>query len=231
MLDFGTGAGSVLYPMAMKVAPSGSVVGIEKSEYWVKQTSEEISRCGIENAEILLMDGREMTFVDNSFDHVAAGFIGWDNYFDFRRLEYRKSDPDPMVSEIRRVLKSGGLFGLSTWLVQADLDWMHQFLSGQSIACNTNYSAENEKGWRIIMERGGFTDIEFLSHSVSYTYESKEIWWKEMRDYDWTEEKNDNELITGEVKEQAFQEIQGYCIDKGGVQFTREALFVRGRKE
>jgi len=228
VLDFGTGGGSVLFPASMKIAPSGRVVGIEKREHLVKRTSGEINRCGTKNAEIHLMDGREMTFDDNSFDHVAAGFIGWDDYFDFVQLEYKR--PDPMIKEIHRVLKPGGPFGLSTWLIQEDLDWMFQFLTARSINCKKNYSAENERGWKIIMVAGGFNDVQFFPQSVSFTYESKDAWWKEMMDYDWTKDENDKELMTDALREQAFHEVQDHTTDDGGVQFTRDALIVIGRK-
>jgi SAM-dependent methyltransferase len=175
------------------------------------------------------MDGTNMTFSNDLFDCVAAGFIGWDNYFDFKKLEYRAND-DPMIREIKRVLKPGGVFGLSTWIVQEDLDWMHRFLTSASISCKTCYSAENEEGWKIIMEKGGFRNVNFFPKSVAYTYSSQDEWWKEMRDYDWTIEKKDNEIITDTIKERAYKLVQDHVTEDGGVQFTREALIVTGRK-
>jgi SAM-dependent methyltransferase len=174
------------------------------------------------------MDGREMSIADDSFDQVLAGFIGWDNYFDFDKLQYRITTDDPMIQEISRVLRPGGKFGLSTWLVQKDLDWMYNFLTRQSISCKTNYSAENIAGWKIIMETGKFSQLEFVSKSVEFTYESKDAWWKEMRDYDWSLEKDDENLITDSIREQAFNEIQSHLTSEGGVKFEREALFVIG---
>jgi SAM-dependent methyltransferase len=229
VLDFGTGAGSVLYPMADRVGHSGKIFGIEKSNYWVEKTSAEIERCNVTNAEIQFMDGREMTFANDYFDCVVAGFIGWDNYFDFKNLEYRVKD-DPMIREIKRVLKPGGIFGLSTWLVQKDLDWMYELLNSNSISCRTCYSAENEAGWKIIMEKAGFREVRFFPRSVAFTYTSKDEWWKEMRDYDWTIDNKDNELITDTIKEQAYKSVQKYATEDGGVKFTRQALIVTGQK-
>ncbi len=229
VLDFGTGAGSVLYPAAKRVAPRGHIVGIEKSEYWVKRTSAEIKRCAIKNAEIRFMDGRKMDFDDEVFDCAVAGFIGWDNYFDFTKLKYRSQD-DPMVREIKRVLKSGGKFGLSTWLVQKDLDWMYEFLSSNNIPCRTCYSAENEEGWEIIMKLGGFHDVQFFKKSVSLTYDSKEHWWKEMRDYNWTIDGNDEEIISEAIRKKAYVDINNHLTEDGGVEFSRDALIVIGIK-
>jgi SAM-dependent methyltransferase len=176
------------------------------------------------------MDGREMSFKENTFDYVIAGFIGWDNYFDFSRLEYRTSEPDPMIQEIKRVLKPNAKLGLSTWLVQQDLDWMNQFLTDNGITCRTNYSAENEAGWRIIMEEGGFSDIQFQFKSVSFEYETLDAWWNEMMDYDWIEGESNNDSIPDEMCEIAFRRVKDKVTSKGGVQFSRDALFVLGSK-
>ena len=51
-----------------------------------------------------------------------------------------------------------------------------------------------------------------------------------MMDYDWTTDNRDREVITDEIRNRAYSEIEDYCTDEGGVQFTRDALIVVGRK-
>ncbi|RDE12196.1 MAG: hypothetical protein C4K48_10220 [Candidatus Thorarchaeota archaeon] len=152
ILDVGSGGGSVLYPLAKKTGPTGHVIGVELCEHCTRKTASEIERCKIENAEIILLDARQTEFADASFDCVTVGFIGWEDYFDFQKNEYIK--PDLLMREITRLLKPGGQFGMSTWLLQEDLDWMYRFLTSQSIRSKKNYHIEDEKGWRKILTNG-----------------------------------------------------------------------------
>jgi len=228
VLDIGTGGGAVLYPAAKRVGNSGFVTGVEFCDHWVKATTAQIERCNIENAKVLLIDACNTGFDYHSFDYVTAGFIGWDDYFDFQAHKYKKEDK--LMAEISRVLKPGGLIGISTWVLQEDLDWMYQFLARHSILCKTNYSIEDEKGWRGIMSASGFKDVVVTSESVTYTYESIETWWKEMRSYDWVLEGKDDDAITDSLKDDAFSSIHAHVADEGGVQFKRDALFVIGKQ-
>ncbi|MFX1605501.1 MAG: class I SAM-dependent methyltransferase [Promethearchaeota archaeon] len=228
VLDIGTGGGSVLYPTVIKVGEMGRVIGVETCEHCVDATSSEINRCGISNANVYFMDAREAEFESHSFDCVTAGFIGWDDYFDFETLEYKK--PDELMSSICRLLKTGGKFGMSTWLMQEDLDWMYGFLNAHSIDCRRNYHIENEGGWRIILTKAGFQDIRVLVKSATYTYPSVDSWWKEMMDYDWIINGLNSEVITDSIKRDAYAAIQNLLIKDGGVPFKREAIFVTAVK-
>jgi len=228
VLDIGTGGGAVLYPAAKRAGNSGFVTGVELCDHWVKAATDQIERCDIENAKVLLMDASNTGFDYHSFDYVTAGFIGWDDYFDFQAHKYTKEDL--LMAEIGRVLKPGGLIGITAWLLQEDLDWMYQFLERHSILCKRNYSIENEKDWRKIMSASGFKDVQVTSESATYTYKSIEAWWKEMRDYDWILEGKDDDVITDSLKDDAFSSIHAHVTDEGGVQFKRDALFAIGRQ-
>lgn len=228
ILDAGTGGGSVLYPAVEKVGSTGQVIGIDTSETWVERTNAEIKRCNISNASAILMDGRHLTFEDHSFDFVTSGFIGWDDWFDFEINEFKEQDL--MMEEFYRVLKLGGKMGKSTWLIQEDLDLMRQLLTSQSIQCRKNYSVEPEEGWRIIMANTAFKDIQYIIMPVSYTYPSEDAWWDEMMDYNWIVDKDEDEIFTGFIKEQALSLVQDRLTDDGGVTFKRVALIVLGTK-
>ncbi len=228
VFDIGTGGGSVLYPLARRVGDSGRVIGVETCDHCAKATSTEIERCGIRNAEVHFMDARKAIFKSHSFDCVTAGFIGWDDYFDFTTLEYKK--PDELMSAICRLLKPGGKFGMSTWLLQEDLDWMYEFLTSHSIKSRRNYHVENEKGWRVILSQAGFQNIRVHTRSVSYAYDSIDFWWKEMMDYDWLVDGKNSDVIDDKIKHNAFNSIQSRLTIDGGVPFNRKALFVTAIK-
>ena len=224
VFDIGTGGGSVLYPLLRGVRDSGQVIGVETCDHCAKATTAEIKRCKIRNAEVHFMDAREADFGGNSFDCVTAGFIGWDDYFDFDTLEYKK--PDELMRSICRLLKPGGKFGMSTWLLQEDLDWMYRFLTSHSIECKRNYHIENEEGWRMILSEAGFRDIRVLTKSATYTYDTIDFWWKEMMDYDWLDDGENRDVITDSIKRDAFTSIQSNLTKEGGVPFKRDAIFV-----
>jgi ubiquinone/menaquinone biosynthesis C-methylase UbiE len=226
VLDVGSGGGSVLYPLAKRVGAKGHVTGVELCEHCFKRTSSEIIRCKVLNAEVLNRDATETGFLDESFDCVTAGFIGWDDYFDFQTNAYIR--PDSLMKEITRVLRPGGLFGMSTWLRQEDLDWMYQLLRSQSIDCRKNYSIENATGWRKIMTSWGYKDVQIFTQAVTYDYDSVDFWWDEMTDYDWVEDR-DRKKLGESLKTLALQRVKP--LGKGGkIPFLREALFVIGKK-
>jgi ubiquinone/menaquinone biosynthesis C-methylase UbiE len=224
VLDIGTGGGSVLYPLSKKVGASGRVIGVETCDQCAKKTNAEIKRCKIGNSVVHCVDAREVDFEEHSFDCVTAGFIGWDDYFDFQTLEYKK--PDDLMEAICRFLKPKGTFGMSTWLLQEDLDWMYAFLSGQAIESKRNYSAENEQGWQKILLQAGFQNIRGYTRQASFTYENLEFWWKEMMDYNWPVTGNNSDVITDSIKAEAFTSLQGQLTETGGIPFRRDALIL-----
>ena len=228
ILDIGFGGGSTLFPASKRVGATGKVVGVELCEHCMKRTNGEIARCGISNAEVLLMDAKELDFPDASFDYVIAGFIGWDDFFDFESNKFVADDV--LTKQIVRVLKPNGRFGLSTWLRQEDLDWMRWFLNSHGIECNKNYHAEYEEGWRIIMRESGLNNLWFLKEDYQYTFRTKEFWWKEMTDYNWIEGHDDCEVLTESIKRDAFEDITDHETDSGGVRFSRTALFMTANK-
>ncbi|MGY5875295.1 MAG: class I SAM-dependent methyltransferase [Candidatus Thorarchaeota archaeon] len=228
VMDVGPGGGAVLYPVSRIVGDDGRVVGVELCEHCVGATSSEIERCEIKNAEVLFRDACETGFEDDSFDYVTAGFIGWDDYFNFDTYEFIK--PDLMMKEITRVLKPARKFGMSTWLRQEDLDWMYQFLTSHSIPSKKNYHIENERGWRKILSTFGYSDVRVFSKSVTYTYDSIDFWWKEMTDYDWTIDDEDQKVFTDALKKSAYEAIQSK-VTQEGIPFTRDAIFVIGTSQ
>jgi ubiquinone/menaquinone biosynthesis C-methylase UbiE len=226
VLDIGTGGGSVLYPLVREVGDSGFVHGVETCDHCAKSTAAEIKRCNIRNAEVKYMDARKTDYENGTFDCITAGFIGWDNYYDFDSLEYKK--PDDLMNEISRLLKTNGKFGMSTWLLQEDLDWMYDFLSSHSIECKRNYHVENEEGWRKILAEAGFYDISTSESSATFAYPSVDSWWKEMMDYDWLVERENMEEITDSIRKEAFSLIKNRMNNEGKVPFKRDALFAIG---
>ncbi len=108
---------------------------------------------------------------------------------------------------------------------------MYEFLTSQSIRSRINYTIENEEGWRKILSKAGFYDIQVYSRSASFTYDTIDFWWKEMMDYDWLVEGKNNDAISNSIKAAAFKSIKERMTKTGGIPFKREALLVTAIRE
>ena len=238
VLDIGTGGGASLYPAAKRVGPKGRVTGLEICEGCFNNTSSEIKRCGILNAEIIFMNAREMSFDDESFDIVISGFIGWDDYFDFNQNKHIA--PDKIMSEILRVLKSGGRAALSGW-AKADANSIMRNLLHEYLPLKSPHRkdiedwshTETSEGWDSILSRAGFVDIKTMVEHYDIVHSSEEEWWEEFVGQDWMEVIDGLEqkgIITiGELKDQAFAVLKRYK-EADGIHQARDAVMAIGTK-
>ena len=238
VLDVGTGGGASLYPAAERVGPKGHVTGIETCEGCFNRTSSEIKRCGISNAEVLFMDAREMTFDDKSFDIITSGFIGWDDCFDFDQNKHIA--PDEIMSEIFRVLKSGGRAAISGWAKADETAIMRNLLyeylpldspHRKSIAGWSH--RETSEGWHSIFSKAGFIDIKTMVEHYDMVYTSEEEWWEEFVGQDWMEvmkELRQKGIITiEELKDLALAVLKKHK-KADGIHQARDAVLAIGTK-
>ncbi|MCK5046578.1 MAG: class I SAM-dependent methyltransferase, partial [Candidatus Heimdallarchaeota archaeon] len=71
VLDVGTGGGACLIPAAKIIGSSGHAIGIDRWENRITETLENLKSNLLSNATAELMDARELSFDDNSFDYVT----------------------------------------------------------------------------------------------------------------------------------------------------------------
>jgi ubiquinone/menaquinone biosynthesis C-methylase UbiE len=102
VLDVACGRGAALFPAAAAVGPAGWVLGIDLAEPMVRETTAEVARRGLANAEVRVMDAEHLEIEDRSFDVVLCGFA----VFFFPRLGVA-------LREFGRVLRPGGRVGIS----------------------------------------------------------------------------------------------------------------------
>lgn len=179
VLDIATGRGAVLFPAAEAAGSRGYVTGIDLSKEMVEETSREIEELNLRNTEVRLMDAEHLEFTDESFDFVFCSFA----IFFFPQL-------GRALSEMRRVLKSGGRIAVSTWgpfdervkwfrdLVEsylpADAPEKEQVPDPQSKAKPIFNTPE---GLKAILVSAGFADIDILSESKEFTYRDENEFW------------------------------------------------------
>lgn len=123
----------------------------------------------------------------------------------------------------------GRQFGVSTWSIQKDLDWMYQFHTAQSIKGKKNYHIENEKWLRKILTGWGYTDIHVFVEAATNASNSIDFWWKEMTDFDWVLDDHDGKTTMESLKPLTYKRIMP-MIRRSKIPYTRKELFVIGKK-
>ena len=99
ILDCGCGAGSITMGFAQKVHPA-KVVGIDQDGAQIAQANARAQELGLNNVTFLVANVHQIPFEDSRFDGV----------FSHALLEHL-TDPLGALSEMRRVLKDGGIIG------------------------------------------------------------------------------------------------------------------------
>jgi SAM-dependent methyltransferase len=207
VLDIASGRGAVLFPAAERVGPGGEVVGIDLADAMVRETSEEGTRRGLK-VRVSAMDAEELNFPDESFDCVTCGF----GIMFF-------PDQDRGLSQMRRVLKSGGCLAISTWRVAQGED-LHPVLNAIGIPPSRN------PGWitepdllEALIRRNGFTGISVKIDSMDFRYADAEEVWQQGRGtgmrrildtLDATQKKQALSLLTERMK--PHQRHDGYYL-------------------
>lgn len=231
VLDIGSAGGGTLFPAFDRIGPTGSIVGIEVEEDWVEWLRKEISRRAIASAEILLMDGRSMSFPDVSFDAVIVGLVGLDNDYDFDTD--RILNDAPLMRETFRVLKPGCTLYTSNWLWQEDNEWMGELVRRRLPDCTKRgYFAGTGEGYVRLLEFAGFKEIRLAHFEGTYTYENPAEWAACVA-YMWEEEieriKADPETLSS-FERDAFELLAGHVDSEGKVAYTRSAILVTARR-
>ena len=111
LLDVGCGPGSITVGLAEALAP-GEVVGIDIAAVQVETASELAAARGVSNVRFEVASAYELPLFDASFDAVFGSHV----------LHHLR-EPQRALSEVRRVLKPGGVVGVidpdwSSWLLE-----------------------------------------------------------------------------------------------------------------
>jgi len=184
------------------------------------------------------MNASNLGFQTGSFDLAICGFMGWDDYFDFTRMEFTQADTK--TKEILRVLRDGGRFTCCSWEVQQDVTWMEEailrhypailedpeYLAGRPIGM----SYEKADGYQIIFRAAGFREIELGNEHMTFVSTDEEEWWRHMLHLGWNEyiEKIAPVQLKG-LKEAIFRDLQIFR-HADGLHFDKMVFIVSGTK-
>ena len=162
VIDIACGTGLVTLPAAMEVGPNGHVLATDLSQKMLDDTMRRAQLAGLANVEVLRCDAEQLD-ATGPFD-VALCSLG---------LMYVPSPPAAM-SEMRRVLRSGGVAVVSTWGARRNCGWAELFpivdARVSSDVCPMFFALGTSDCLADLIEHADFTDVEQTRLSVDLVY-------------------------------------------------------------
>jgi ubiquinone/menaquinone biosynthesis C-methylase UbiE len=228
ILDVGTGSGTCLIAATEKLGANCSLVGIDHNEANISKARYTFKNIVVESAQFKTMKASNLKFEDNSFDNILCGFIGFSDSYDFANdLFIGKNEK---MKEIFRVLKSEGEAAFSTWEYQQDIEVARELLQKYLIHKNMkkkndienlsiSYSKETKKGFKLLMEDAGFSNIKIFSKDFQIHYKTIDEWWEKMKFAAWIMRytlNNDSNRLN---------DLKMYALPQGIEPFKEEDVF------
>ncbi|HEX8232105.1 MAG TPA: class I SAM-dependent methyltransferase [Caulobacteraceae bacterium] len=113
VLDVGCGGGATTLEIAGRVAPNGSVLGVDVSQTLLERARERARAAGLSNASFQCADAQTHAFQPAAFDAVFSRFGVM--FFD---------DPAAAFSNLRRAARPGARLAFVCWRGLAENPWM-----------------------------------------------------------------------------------------------------------
>lgn len=186
ILDIGTFDGNVLFKAVNKAGTLSRGMGIDIDPDGLGDGNSKAIKGGLENVAFAQMDAACLGLGSEAYDWVLANFVGWDDCFDFERIEF--TAPDTRMAEIRRVLKPGGQVGLGFWIEQSDIEWLvaafSRYLAQAAAAVGRQivpYGKETPPGYEAILRQGGFRDVRIQVETATFVCPDAVTWWRQMQ--------------------------------------------------
>ncbi len=117
VLDVACGKGAASFPIMEHLFGTGKLFAIDISSKMIAECNNKLKDLNFRNIEFLLMDAEKLEFADNYFDKVICGFG-----------LFFLPDIEKGLSEIKRVLKPGGLLTFSSWNRDYQLKWYNRII-------------------------------------------------------------------------------------------------------
>jgi ubiquinone/menaquinone biosynthesis C-methylase UbiE len=169
VLDIGAGTGIVALIAAKRIGLSGSVIGVDFAYGMMLRAR---NACDANRPKVLLtqMDAEFLGFPDESFDRVTCAF----SLFQFVNM------PEAL-NQMHRVLKPGGLVGLSNWgpefftpVGPMQRDLFRQYHIRPLLPNPITFKLGQMKE---MLQAGGFSNVRLIYEHIDLWFEGpEEIW-------------------------------------------------------
>ena len=154
VLDIGSGSGAISVLLVEKFA-ADKVIGIDVEEPVCKVASKRIEKMQLEKKiEIRLVTPGKLDFEDSKFDYVYS-----------KDSIVHIPDKYNLCSEVFRVLKPGGWFAASDWLISHDGEpstEMKAYLKAEDL----DFALASPSQYKEALEMASFTNIQFINRQL-----------------------------------------------------------------
>ncbi len=174
LLDVGCGPGTVSLDLG-KWVPASRVTGIDIAVEVIDIARKKQRESGLANVEFEVGDVYDLTFGDESFDVVYA-----------HQVLQHLSNPIDALSEMRRVLREGGLlavrdsdYGAFTWAPDDERlnRWMDIY---QQLTKRNRMDANAGRHLHIWVRSAGFSSLEVSSSNWTFQKPEDRAWWGQL---------------------------------------------------
>jgi SAM-dependent methyltransferase len=161
MLDIGCGSGGITLHIARRFSPR-SITGFDVEKPVIREATRRAAEAGLcDRAHFTQSPPGPLPFADASFDIVFS-----------KDAMVHIPDKDAIFAEIFRVLRPGGIFAASDWLVGHDGE-LSQDMKDYIEAEGLSFGMASPTRYRQAMTRAGFTDISTVSRNAWYREEAR----------------------------------------------------------
>jgi SAM-dependent methyltransferase len=163
-LDVGCGCGQTTFQLAERVAPAGSVVGIDISAVMLARAQERAARSGAEGVRIRFENADAQT--------AALGEAAFDLVFSRFGVMFF-ADPPAAFANLRRALAPGGRLAFVCWQGPERNEWVrvplaaaakHLTLPRPAPGAPGPFALSDPERTRAILAQAGFREIEIEPH-------------------------------------------------------------------
>jgi len=172
VLDVGAGYGEPTVTAAKVVGPEGRVVASDLSAEMLSFARERAAAAGLDNIDFVEVDASALDFDEGSFD---AALSRWGIIFD--------PDGEGAAAGVRRALKPGGRFAISSWGPPEKVPFLAVAIKTALAELNAEppppgtpgpLSRPTPEALSGLLEGGGFSGVEVEELEVSLAYDSAE---------------------------------------------------------
>ena len=215
VLDVACGTGVLAQEAARRVAPGGTVTGLDRNEGMLAVARRKAP--GIEWRQGM---AESLPFPDKTFDAAVSQFALM--FFE---------DRAQALKEMARVTRPGGRMGVAVWALletspgYADMVTLLERLFGKTVAdeLRAPFTLGDERGLRALFAEAGMPEVELRNVEGTARFPSIEEWVK-VDVKGWTLAQFLDEAQYQRLLREAQRELRGYVRADGGVAFAVAAV-------